>query len=205
MDFRSATIISRALVPSALFIPTLLSTVNAALSFRGTSTTRFLSTIQQNRATIQPIVHVISFAPGALQIFVVSSQLRFRLKTQLLATPLSLNSLKLRGALDAGKLDFDLPTWSVISVLAYVLIIQGPAAIRAGAITPVVTTKNSMSVYPVPLYREENVEDWGTTCRPAYDCGKVMTRTNEIGKFTNVAWKCELHVPPIFYAFVSLD
>jgi len=129
MDFRSATIISRALVPSALFIPNLLSTVNAALSFRGTSTTRFLSTIQQNRATIQPIVHVISSAPGALQIFVVSSLLRFRLKTQLLATPLSLNSLKLRGALDVGKLDFDLPTWSVISVLAYVLIIQGPAAI----------------------------------------------------------------------------
>ena len=171
---------------------TVVSCTIIALSIRKTSTTRYcFADIQQNRAHIQFIVHILSTILGALQTYVASSLIRFRVNTRLSVKHASLDYLKLGGALNVGKWDFNLPPWSTVVLFIYLIAMQVPAAIWAAAITPVMVSKSSAAHYHVPFYNPSTIGNWGTTCRPAVDCGvNANSITTEQGTFTNIAWKC---------------
>jgi hypothetical protein len=188
---------SKLLVLLALVITTVVSCTTITLSISQTSNTRYLADIQQNRATIQIVVHIISATLGALQTYVVSSLIRLRTNTRLCVKSTSLDELKLHGALNFGKLDFDLPLRSLWVVLAYVAVIQVPAAIWTGAITPIIVSTNYTTTYRIPFYDPSTIGNWGATCRPATDCGANATSiTIEQGTFTNIAWKCRYFFLP---------
>jgi hypothetical protein len=170
------------------------------LSVRGASSTRYLGSIQRNRATIQIVIHIISAGLGGLQVYVLGSLVRFRTNIRLLLKPTTLDKLKLHGALNFGKLDWDLPLWPLAVVVAYVAGIQVPAAIWAGAITPVIISQDTGGNYRVPYYDLAHHETWDTPCRPATGCGEnVISITTEQGTFTRIGWTCKAH----FWCLVS--
>ena len=182
----------------AWVVTTVVSCTIITLSIRKTSTTRYLADIQQNRAHIQFIVQILSTILGALQTYVASSLIYFRVNTRLSVKHASLDYLKLGGALNVGKWDFNLPFWSKVALLTYLIAMQAPAAIWAAAITPVIVSKSSAAHYHVPFYNPSTIGNWGTTCRPAVDCGVNATSiTTEQGTFTNIAWKCMVPHSPV--------
>lgn len=184
------TLRSKLLVLGALILTTVVSFTTLFISITRTFSTRYLPYIQSNRATIQIVVHIISATLGALQMYVVSSVIQFRVNTKLCVNSISLDKLKLWGALNLGKADLDLPRLYLAWALLNFAIIQAPAAIWAGAITPVIISTNSNATYRIPFYDPSTIGNWGATCRPAVNCGINATSiTTEQGTFTNIGWK----------------
>ena len=103
---------------------------------------------------------------------------------------MSLDSLKFYQALSLDKFDSDLPLQFVVLSLAYVAALQAPAAIWAGAITPIRATAYVPALYSIPFYNDSLHDYWRQSCRPATSCS-VLQNTTQLGTFTNVAWKCE--------------
>ena len=173
----------------ALIITTAVSATIAMLSVRQVYTTgRLLRWTLSSRATIQIFVHLLSVALATLQIFASSSFITFRTNIQILSSPLSLDTLKLRQALNARQLDFNLPNGFLLIALFWLLVVQVPGAIWAGAITPVITTAKVSGTFSVPIYRT-NSTIWGQPCYPAYVCSFNVTTSNQ-GSVSNVPWKC---------------
>ena len=159
------------------------------LSVRQVYTTgRLLRWTLSSRATIQIFVHLLSVALTTLQIFALSSFITFRTNIQILSSPLSLDTLKLRQALNARQLDFNLPNKFLLIALFWLLVVQVPGAIWAGAITPVITTAKVSGTFSVPIY-STNSTIWGQACHPAYVCSFNVTTSNQ-GSVSNVPWKC---------------
>jgi len=180
---------SKLLVLLALKVTSTVTFIIMALSTSHSYSTRYLATLQKNRAPVQVIVHIISATLGSLQIYVLSSLIKFRANIRLCKEPTSLDELKLHKALNSGKLDFDLPRLSLFGVLAYVAVIQIPAAIWAGAITPVIISASSPAIYHIPFYNPSTINNWAVTCRPATKCANTAAITTDRGTFTNIAWK----------------
>jgi hypothetical protein len=187
--FFGETFQSKLLVLLALVVTSAVSCSTVALSISQWYSTHYLAALLKNRATIQIIVHIISTTLGSLQIYVLSSLIRFSTNIRLCKEATSLDELKLHSALNSGRLDFDLPRLSLFGVLAYVAVIQTPAAIWAGAITPVVISASSPAIYRIPFYNPSTIENWAVLCRPATQCTKIASITTDQGTFTNIAWK----------------
>jgi hypothetical protein len=180
---------SKLLVLLALSVTSAVTCITVTLSISHSYSTRYLAVLQINRAPIQIIVHIISATLGSLQIYVLSSLIKFRTNIRLCKEPTSLDELKLHSALNSGKLDFDLPRMSLFGVLAYVAVIQIPAAIWAGTITPVIISASSPAIYRIPFYNPSTINNWAVTCRPATKCANTASITTDQGTFTNIAWK----------------
>jgi hypothetical protein len=164
-----------------LIITSAVSCFTVAFSMSHWNSIRYLAVLSKNRATIQIIVHIISTTLGSLQIYVLSSLIKFRTNTRLCQEATSLDNLKLHNALNSGKLDFDLPCLSLFGLLVYVVVIQSPAAIWAGAITPVIISASSPAIYHVPSYDLSTIGNWAVTCRPATKCTNIASVTTDQG------------------------
>ncbi len=174
----------------ALIITTAVSSTIAILSVRQAYTTGpLLRWTLSSRATIQIFVHLISMALATLQIFALSSFISFRTNIQILSSPLSLDTLKLRQALHARQLDLNLPIGFLLVALFWSLVVQVPGAIWAGVITPVITTTKVSGNFSVPSYSTNSSAIWGEPCYPAATCS-VFDYTTKQGTVSNIPWKC---------------
>ena len=191
MQFLDKTLRSKLLVLLALLTTTALGSTIIALSVtRAYTTGSIVDWVQKYRATIQIIVQLISATLAALQLYSLSSFILFRTNLQLLSTPMQLDTLKLHQALHSRAFDSELSLQFLVLSVAYIAALQAPAAIWAGAITPVRNIANVSALYSVPLYNDSEYDYWGRSCRPATGC-KVLQNTTTLGTFTNVPWKCE--------------
>ena len=191
MRFLDKTNRSKLCVLLALLTTTAVgSTIIALSATRTYSTGSLVDWVQRDRAAIQIIVQLISATLAALQLYALSSFVLFRTNLHLLSKPMSLDTLKLHQALHSRAFDPDLSLQSLVLSLAYIAALQAPAAIWAGAITPVRTRANVSAVYSIPLYSQSEYGYWGRSCRPATGCD-VLQNTTQLGTFTNVPWKCE--------------
>ncbi|KAJ9130910.1 hypothetical protein NKR23_g11961 [Pleurostoma richardsiae] len=156
-----------------LVIPTSLSVYILVETASGwhfsTSTARW---VEENRPMIGTVVQVVSMVLGALQIYALSSVLTMSFHIRMLSTTTSLNELKFWNALSQGRLDWDLPYKTMAILTAYVVAIQIPSALWAGAFTPVSTTANVAAEFSIPQYSQS-----------------VAQLTMDVGTFTYVAWK----------------
>ncbi|KAK0510924.1 hypothetical protein JMJ35_006476 [Cladonia borealis] len=129
------------------------STVNSRTISGGT-----YNALQRNRASVQIAVQVVSAILGYLQVSVVcclinyATRLRLDKSSQTLDTVLAWNNLIARS-----------PSWGLrspylVPILLFILASQIPAALWAGAITPVpvVTQASSPASIPAPQYQNSS-------------------------------------------------
>ena len=191
-SYSHANFWSKIFLSVALLITTSTSTTILALSVRQDFNHGSLVVwVQQSRATIQIIVHILSATLAAMQLYVLSGFICFRTNLELLSKPMSLNSLKLHQALNYRRLDYGLPLRASLIIFVWLAIVEIPGALWAGAISPVLTTANVASVYRVPFWNKDPSATWNQACRPAVDCDWVSHNVTDQGTFTNVPWKCK--------------
>ena len=191
-DYAKKSFWSKLLLPLSLLITTSISTLLLVLSARHSYITGpFLDWVQVNRATIQFVIHVIAAILGALELYVLSSILTFRTNIRLISAPISLDSLKLRSALNVGRLDFDLSHTPLALLALYWIAIQAPSAVWNGAITPVVTTADVTGEFHIAQYSQSSATMyWNNTCAPLDVCSNyTLGVTSDLGIFSYVAWK----------------
>ena len=184
---------SKAFVSLALLVTTVISTTVLILSVRRVyNHGSLVSWVQNSRATIQIIVHLVSATLAALQLYVLGGFVLFRTNLELVSKSLSLDSLKLYQALNYRKLDHDLPFRISLVTIAWLVVLETPGALWAGAISPVLTTTNVPSMYRVPFWNESSSAAWNQAYRPAVSYGgRVTHNVMDLGTFTNIPWKCK--------------
>ena len=121
------------------------------------------SALQPNRASVQIAVQVISLILGNLQVSVVCCLINYATRLQL-----SKSSQKLDVVLAWNNLITRSPSWGLrsyylVPIVLFILTTQIPAALWAGAITPVpvVTHASSPTSMPAPQYQNSsNVREY---------------------------------------------
>lgn len=174
----------------SLVIPTIASAALFGLTLSNTYVGHGLKTwVLSNRAPIQIVVQVLSTLIGACQIYALSTSIRFWTNTYLSTTPISLDTLKLLDAITTARLDLDVPTRALTILLVYLTTIQVPAALWAGAFTPIFTNTNATAQYIIPQYSNSSQSLWGRACAPATRCDEHIGNNSQLGTFTYIAWK----------------
>jgi hypothetical protein len=180
-----------------LATPTLLSAyllVQTLSHWHSSSST--VEWVEANRAMIQVMVQIVSTILGALQLNAISSALNMSINIRMLSTTASLNELKFWDALCKGKLDWDLRYRPMAILTIYVILLQIPSALWAGAITPVLLTTDVDAELSIPRYSQTTAKYWGYICRPAEAARRCHDRNvtgviKEMGTFTYLSWKCK--------------
>lgn len=188
-------ILSKALVLCSLAIPVIASAVVFSLMvshnyIRGGMKAWILS----NRASTQIVVQILAQLLGSCQIYALSTIIRFWTNIRLTRTAMSLDLLKALDAVTSARLDLDIRYRALTVLIFYLAVIQVPAALWAGALTPILTTTHATAPYRIPQYSSGSQSTaWGNVCYPATDCGPDVTgNTSELGTFTYIAWKGKL-------------
>ncbi|KAK7398449.1 hypothetical protein QQX98_012173 [Neonectria punicea] len=73
--------------------------------------------------------------------------------------------------------------------LVWLAMIQIPALLWTGSITPVLTKSNFNTTFQIPNYSESTSDFWARKCDPATPCDELLGKTSDFGTFTFVAWK----------------
>jgi hypothetical protein len=191
----------KALIFLALAAPMIVSSVLVARTASGlyfdSASTRW---IEDNRAAVQIIVQILSTILGACQIKAIGSAMAMSKNIEMQSRPISLDNLKLWNALHLGKFDFDLPLKPMIVLALYVIAIQLPSALWAGAITPTTAIVNVTADVVIPNYSQSTVGLWGQQYRPAAD-GSLSSNTSDLGTFTYLPWKGQYSAARIHFLY----
>ena len=129
---------------------------------------------------------------GALQVYAVSSMIKFGANIKLLSNSVSLNTLKLWHVTTLGTLDFELSKSKTAAVVIWFALIHVPSALCTGSIMPVVATADVQSSYQIPDYSQEASSYWGNLCPPATPCiDRILGNTSDLATFPYAAWRSE--------------
>ncbi|KAF2722558.1 hypothetical protein K431DRAFT_221544 [Polychaeton citri CBS 116435] len=187
------TISAKLQIVAALAIPTLISTVNLGLTASSWhSTGSIYNAAIYHRSSIQFCVQILSSILGALQLYVVSSVIRFRANIHLQHNETTLDRLKLLSALWSARFDSDLPRSSAVLLCLFLAAVQIPAAIWASSISPVLTTAEANVAIATPHFDASSslADLWSQGCRPGSACGnQTQIGQSSAGTITYLPWK----------------
>ncbi|KAF2501294.1 hypothetical protein BU16DRAFT_555787 [Lophium mytilinum] len=130
------------LVPFYVIIPVAVSLAIEILHIRLYKNTESLyrwSTY--DRTSVQVIVHILSTILAILLVYPVCTVLSFWTRHRLSRRDVGLNRLRLWSAMVQGRLDWSLPWLPSLLALGFFALTYLPAAVWAGALTPVLTVK----------------------------------------------------------------
>ena len=121
----------------SVLVTTVISTSIVVLQFTGYRNTGGLfQWSEDNRATVQVVVFVLSLLLGSFWTFSVCSALNFETRQYFVRRAVALHTLKLWSALSLGHYDRNLPVWSAIASLLFFLLLSLPSTAWSGALTP---------------------------------------------------------------------
>lgn len=114
--------------------------------------------LQPNRASVQIAVQVISFILGSLQVSVVSCLINYATRLQFDKSSQTLDAVLAWNNLVARSPSWGLRPHFLVPIVLFFLASQTPAALWAGAITPVavVTQASSPGSIPTPQYQNSS-------------------------------------------------
>ena len=121
------------------------------------------SALQPNRASVQIAVQVISLILGNLQVSVVCCLINYATRLQLNKSPQKLDVMLAWNNLITRSPSWGLRSYYLVPVVLFILTVQIPAALWAGAITPVpvVTQASSPVSIPAPQYQtSSNIREY---------------------------------------------
>lgn len=146
----------------------LLQTAQTGHNYTGS----FYHFVVDSRATTLIIVQIVSFAPGAIHIFFLTTLVSFSTRLSFTRRPASLDRLKVWHSPCSPRMDWTLP-WSGILVVGIFLILTlAPPALWAGALTPVVTSTTMAASIDIPVYDPDPTGAyWNRTWDPFADSG----------------------------------
>jgi hypothetical protein len=121
----------------------------------------FRQTIESYHSTSSVLVQIISSALGSLQTLTVTSLLESATRVRLVKQSTKLKDVLLWTALLAPRIDTSFRKGRLATVVIFFLIAQVPAALWAGALTPVlVTTALKTGLIQVPAYTTATEHIW---------------------------------------------
>lgn len=128
-----------------------------------TSSGHFYNFVENNRATVQIIVQVFPSIFGALNVYSVCCLISFSTRIHLSKGPQTLDHLGFWSALCLKHLDWSLPLRFLIPLTLFWTLTRVPAAIWAGALTPVEIRSNNSIVrnLSLPQYSPASEDLWG--------------------------------------------
>ncbi|KAH7144826.1 hypothetical protein DER46DRAFT_672520 [Fusarium sp. MPI-SDFR-AT-0072] len=169
-----------------------LSAIAVPLSrAKGFSCDGVIHFIRDNRTLISIIVQVLSTLLALGQTYVVTSLIGLATNARLLhRNPPRLDTLKLLQAITAKSPIFERGSKkaSLISVI-FLLLLQLPAALWAGSITPTINELTEKTVIEVPDFDQATSKYWASRCAPAQPCDELLGGTQDLGTFSYVNWK----------------
>jgi hypothetical protein len=138
---------------ASLIITTVMSSLLLASSIaRWTESGRFYHAIVSNRASTQLAVQLISYLLGLIQVTAICRIINYSTRLRMEQNPVSLDMIHLWSSLSAARMDWNLRLQFVLPLLAFISITSVPAALWAGAITPVPTLASREATMNIPKY-----------------------------------------------------
>jgi hypothetical protein len=118
--------------------------------------------ITENRASAQIIVQVLAGLLGAAQVSTLRTLVNYSVRRTLARRPMSLDRLNFYNSLVTSQINWSLPPASLLSLLVTILAALAPAAIWAGALTPInVPLANPLiETIAVPAYSNQTQDLW---------------------------------------------
>lgn len=143
-----------------LLIPCLglMSTVTILLLWsdrnRWAETGRIYQLVISNRATVQIVIQVLASCFGAVHVYVLCVLVNFSTRLRIAEKPYKLDRLKFCAAICTKSLDWSMPVRFLVPVIIFQLLFIIPAAIWAGALTPVTTSTVIPSLLKLSQYSD---------------------------------------------------
>ena len=145
---------------TAVFAVLIVTTIVASLLLAGTLNNWTISggaysALQPNRASVQIAVQVISLILGNLQVGVVCCLINYATRLQLNKSPQKLDIVLAWNNLITRRPSWGLRSHYLVPIVLFIFTAQLPAALWAGAITPVpvITQASSPASIPTPQYQ----------------------------------------------------
>ena len=144
----------------SILLPTLFSIILILLR-DWNSLAGFRQTIQSHHPTSSAVVQIISSVLGSLQTLTATSLLGAATRVRLVEHPTKLEDIHLWAELLVPRIDVSLRKERLAAVVIFFVIAQIPAALWAGALTPVFTTATLMTgSIQVPTYTAATENIW---------------------------------------------
>ncbi|KAL6923080.1 hypothetical protein FSHL1_000330 [Fusarium sambucinum] len=178
----------------AILALTTLSFILSALAVplsnaKGFSRAGAIHLIRDNRTLISIIVQILSTLLALSQTYVVTSLVGLATNARLYRSPPKLDTLKLLQAMTAKSLSFGGGKAAFWISVGWLLLLQLPAALWAGSITPTINELTQEMAVEVPDFDQATSKYWASRCVPAQPCDELLGGTQDLGTFSFVNWK----------------
>ncbi len=193
-DSREETWVKLLAIPGLVLTSVIAWLLVGEASSHWNSSSDFAKFIQTNRASVAIVVQVIAQILGMIHLYSLRKYQRWQHQLSMVAdrfigttmdlsvrdfftrSPLSLDSVKFIDALQTSGLNWSLPLPFTIPLLVWLVVTFIPAALWAGAITPVITTRNTTRTMDIPI--------WSNDTYLIATEGTAPSLNNEMGFFT---------------------
>ncbi|KAJ4420465.1 hypothetical protein N0V82_004342 [Gnomoniopsis sp. IMI 355080] len=156
----NATLLDRSAPIAALMVPFIVSTILVSMSnIRALGGVRV--NIEDHRTTVSVVVQLLATVMGLLQMTVLTSVMRASFSLHLSNKPMRLDTVGLFNALLIPRISWSLTRTGVLIALSLLVIAQGPGALWAGALTPIITSEPfKLGSIAVPQFTEATADIW---------------------------------------------
>lgn len=138
---------------TCLIITTVISSLLVASARASwTDSGRLYRTIIGNRASVQLAVQLISYLLGLVQVTAICRIVNYTTRLRMKENPVSLDMIHLWNNLSTAQIDWTLPLQFALPLLAFIALASIPAALWAGAISPVPTLASRAATINIPRY-----------------------------------------------------
>ena len=138
-----------------LAIPTMASFSLLAITVRRwTESGKLYTFVTSNRASTQLAIQIISHLLGLIYVTAICRVVNYGTRLKMKQNPVSLNLVNMWSNLTNLRIDWSLRLHHVIPLLAFIICASIPAALWAGAITPVITTSLRHTSLQIPAYND---------------------------------------------------
>ena len=143
--------------PAGLLVTTVLSALLVYMDLTGSASynRQIFDSVSNNRADIQTYFQVVSHLLGLAHTFVLTTCLSNSTRLRFESRSVSLDHLQWWSSMSSQRIDWSLPCQFLWISILFVAASFIPAALWAGAITPILITKNVPSTISTSLYQPD--------------------------------------------------
>ena len=173
-------------VTCASVVPLLVSiSLLVMFAMQKTTSGPLLVFVLDNRVTAQIVVSIVSAVLATLNIYTLTTLLNFATRIHVVRNTLSLNTIKLIGAITTKNFITSLPSFMSTTTAILVVLFAIPNILWTGALTPALTVKDiaAPGALKVPQYSKNSNASWFDNDRPIH--GKCSIRPTPKGIFSN--------------------
>ncbi|MCJ1378611.1 hypothetical protein MMC17_001710 [Xylographa soralifera] len=148
-----ASVWEKFLVVPALLLTTVIATILFTTRLdHWASSEGFANFVIFNRSASAILVQVISHILGILHVYALCTTINLSSRAYISARPFSLGFIKFLNAICGNRLDWSLAWHLWLALVMFMISALFPAALWAGALTPVISTRETVQQIALPSY-----------------------------------------------------